>query len=327
MSTTDYCHSPRTLLHIAAELQQRGVSPLELFKRLDIPPSRLLDEQRWVPRDLCFALSEACAEVVGDSLFISRVGENYRLTDLGVWGQTIVEAPTVGDACSAAAKGVGLLHQGSSLQFIHFHRHAELRLSYDGRLGADPGQHLIGTLAVLRKIALLGKAPEAVEVRFTMPLAHGAEAFEETHGCRLAFGCDHDSIVVDRDLLTMPLKTGHQDLSPPAPGPAETAESIGRLLGELLPYAQANIQTVAERLHVSPRTVQRRLKEWGFSFEEILDDVRRTKAVEYLRSGQLTALETAYLLGYSDPAHFTRAFRRWTGVPPRVFLQNGKRFP
>jgi len=327
MSTTDYCHSPRTLLHIAAELQKRGVSPLEIFNRVDIPPSRLLDEHQWVPCDLCFALSEACAQVVGDSLFISRVGENYRLTDLGVWGQTIVEAPTVGEACSAAARGVGLLHQGTSLQFVHLRRHAELRLSYEGPLGADPGQHLIGTLAVLRKIALLGKVPEAVEVRFTTPLTRGAEALEETHGCRLAFGCDHDSIVVDRDLLTMPLKTSSQNLPPPTLRPAETAESIGRLLGELLPHAQANIQTVAGRLHVSPRTIQRRLKEWGFSFEEILDDVRRTKAFEYLRSGQCTALETAYLLGYSDPAHFTRAFRRWTGVPPRVFLQNGNRFP
>jgi AraC-like DNA-binding protein len=98
---------------------------------------------------------------------------------------------------------------------------------------------------------------------------------------------------------------------------AETAEAIGALLKQLLPYRRASIDTVARHLRVSQRTVQRRLREWGFSFEEILDDIRRTEAIRNIISGENSAAEIASLLGYSDAAHFTRAFRRWTGMAPR----------
>jgi AraC-like DNA-binding protein len=83
---------------------------------------------------------------------------------------------------------------------------------------------------------------------------------------------------------------------------------------------QANSQ-VAAHLRVSPRTVQRRLRAWGFSFEEILDDVRRTEALRHVILGENSAIEIAFLLGYSDPAHFTRAFRRWTGMAPRDYAR------
>jgi AraC-like DNA-binding protein len=54
-------------------------------------------------------------------------------------------------------------------------------------------------------------------------------------------------------------------------------------------------------------------------FEAILDDARRARAVELAMSDEHALIEIAFLVGYSDPSHFTRAFRRWTGVTPRAF--------
>ena len=186
-------------------------------------------------------------------------------------------------------------------------------------MAADPHQHLIGTLAVLRKIALLGNAPEAVGVRFSMSAMRGADRLEDSHGARLEFGCDHDAIVIDRDILDLPLKPGRGNGAAMGPDVADTTEAVGAHLKQLLPYGHANIETIAALQHVSPRTVQRRLRAWGFTFEEILDDLRRTEGIKYVLSGKHSALETALLLGYSDPAHFTRAFRRWTGMSPRAY--------
>jgi AraC-type transcriptional regulator len=147
-----YAHNPLTLLHIASYLRERGVSPVEIFRRAGISPSMLTDPKNWVPRDICFALSEQAAAVTGEQFFGSRVGQLFRLTDLGAWGQAIVAAPNAGQACAVAARGIGLLHHGTDLRFLTFRRHAQLRLVYRGKLAANPQQHLIGTLVVLRQI-------------------------------------------------------------------------------------------------------------------------------------------------------------------------------
>ena len=87
----------------------------------------------------------------------------------------------------------------------------------------------------------------------------------------------------------------------------------------MLPYGNMTIDRVAGLLRMSTRTLQRRLSDWGFSFEEIVDDVRRVEAIRRVTTGDGTAIEIAFMLGYSDQAHFSRAFRRWTGLSPRKY--------
>jgi AraC-like DNA-binding protein len=72
-------------------------------------------------------------------------------------------------------------------------------------------------------------------------------------------------------------------------------------------------------LHMTPRTLHRRLVDEGTSFHDLLEDVRRTLAVEHVKSGRLSIEEIAYMLGYSDLANFRRAFRRWESVPPSAY--------
>ena len=103
----------------------------------------------------------------------------------------------------------------------------------------------------------------------------------------------------------------------------ETATAVGALVKQLLPYGRLTIEEVAARQRISVRTLQRRLRDWGFSFEEIVDDVRRAEAIGHVRAGNHSKMEIAFLLGDSDQAHFTRAFKRWTGRSPRQFGKTG----
>lgn len=80
-----------------------------------------------------------------------------------------------------------------------------------------------------------------------------------------------------------------------------------------------SLQVTARLFHLTPRTLHRRLEEEGTSFKELLEEVRRTLAVEHLKSGRFSIEEIAYTLGYSDLANFRRAFKRWEGVPPSIF--------
>jgi AraC-like DNA-binding protein len=286
-----------------------------------VPPSTLFDENGWVPRELCFALADVAATMSGDTYFASRIGAAYKLDEFGMWGDLILGAASIEEACTAASDNIGLLHRGTSLELVPYARHVELRFAYDGALRASPRQHIIGTLVVLRKIALLANMPEAVGVQFSIPYTRDAERLEETHGPRLEFGRDSNAIFIDRDILDMPLVRAGRGRLAARLESVETPEAFGTLLKELLPYGGANIETFAAKEHVSARTVQRKLEAWGFTFREILDDLRRTEAIQYVKSGKHSVLEIALMLGYSDHAHFTRAFRRWTGMPPRDYAR------
>ncbi|MGB7951978.1 MAG: AraC family transcriptional regulator ligand-binding domain-containing protein [Candidatus Binatia bacterium] len=310
-------HNPVTLLHIPNYLRGQGISPVEIFRQADISPSMLLDANGWIPRDLCFLLGEQVTAVVDDRFPGAKIGQLYRLTELGAWGNAVIAAPDLEQACAVAANGIGLLHGGSDLRFLRFRRHAQLRFSFRGKLPTNPVQHLLSCLVILRKIATLAGAPEAVSVQLSMPYTRDAEQLEETHGPALEFGCTHDAIVIDREIMNQPLSDAVGNNN--AVEPAETAAAIGALVKQFLLHGNVTIENIAARQRLSVRTLQRRLREWGFSFEEIVDDVRRTEAIRHVQAGENSAMEIAFLLGYSDQSHFTRAFKRWTGLSPRQY--------
>jgi AraC-like DNA-binding protein len=81
-----------------------------------------------------------------------------------------------------------------------------------------------------------------------------------------------------------------------------------------------SLEAVAANFNVSPRTLQRKLKEEGISFLQIVDDVRQKLAIHYLTSGNYQVKDVAYTLGYNEQSAFIRAFKKWTGVTPKVYI-------
>jgi AraC-like DNA-binding protein len=95
----------------------------------------------------------------------------------------------------------------------------------------------------------------------------------------------------------------------------------GRTESVLMPIlhtGEASMDTVAAKLGVSRQTLFRRLKAEGVTYEKVLDELRHTMALHYLSGKKVSINETAYLVGFSEPAAFSRAFKRWTGSSPRT---------
>ena len=106
-------------------------------------------------------------------------------------------------------------------------------------------------------------------------------------------------------------------VSTPAPPPAGSfrREVEGRI--EIsLPLGEIRIDSVARALGVSRKTLYRRLKAEGATFEQLLDRLRHRLAWRYLTEHRMAVKEAAWRLGFSDPAAFSRAFKRWTGLSP-----------
>lgn len=94
------------------------------------------------------------------------------------------------------------------------------------------------------------------------------------------------------------------------------ADRVRREIRDVLPSGRVSAAAVASRLRVSTRSLQRKLKDEGVSFQAILDETRAALALIYLREHKLSAEETSFLLAYRDPNSFYRAFSDWTGMTP-----------
>ena len=91
---------------------------------------------------------------------------------------------------------------------------------------------------------------------------------------------------------------------------------VESLIMPTLHTGDANMQTIAAMMGVGAKTLFRQLKAEGVTFEKVLDDLRRRLALDYLAGKKVSVNETAYLVGFSDAATFSRAFKRWTGTAP-----------
>jgi AraC-like DNA-binding protein len=96
-----------------------------------------------------------------------------------------------------------------------------------------------------------------------------------------------------------------------------TALRVRSALVELLPAGFSTVSEVASHLHVSARTLQRQLTGEGVSFQTVLDETRCELALNYLQRGDISIDEISYLLAYSAPNSFYRAFQNWTGMTPQ----------
>jgi AraC-like DNA-binding protein len=92
-------------------------------------------------------------------------------------------------------------------------------------------------------------------------------------------------------------------------------DQVRRALRSALTTDDAQLDGVARRLGMTPRSLQRRLKDEGTVFQTVRDEMRRELADQYLKKGMSLA-EISFLLGFSEPSAFFRAFKRWTGLTP-----------
>ena len=165
-----------------------------------------------------------------------------------------------------------------------------------------------------------------LRVEFEQPRPY-LKAIERHFGCPVASGAARNAIIFRSAAAQRPFVTRNDELlAMLAPqfeeelkrqnSEADFSERVRGAIQRKLTGHRPTIEDVADALHVSTRTLQRRLQDAGSSFQRALEEARHQLARHYLNNSVLELNETAYLLGYEDANSFVRAFRTWEGIPP-----------
>jgi len=319
------------ILHSATEvLLACDVKPTTVLKRIGLPPSVILTPDAWISNRVLLALAAEAARATGDQFYAVHAGEQFRFERTGVWGERILKASTLRAAFQACIGNIRLFQTDSFFRLHEEGRTARFTLQILGHGPHDARPYYEAFGVVFQKIpALTGeRAPITVWMKHARPSA--VSKIEHVMGSSLRFNAPDNALVFDRELLDLPLRNSLDGL-PSAPPPIEwasadpVARAVVETISKCIEYEVPSIQGTAATLGLQMRTLQRHLERWGTTFEMLLDDFRRERAIHLLRTASHTVTDIALLLGYSDLPHFSRAFRRWTGMAPRDYImQRGK---
>lgn len=103
-------------------------------------------------------------------------------------------------------------------------------------------------------------------------------------------------------------------------GADSTVAAVRHLLNTTFNQGFHGIEFIADKMHLTPRTLQRRLQAQGYTFSQILEEMKQEMSFKLLKSKQYSVSEIAYMLGFSEPGSFSRSFRKWTGTTPKHFM-------
>lgn len=329
---------PKAFLDFAAA---RGADRRTLIERSGIRPDDLEEQDNRVPLSKYVALMKAGVELLDEPALALLFGESSRLQDISIVGLIGEAAETTEEARRHINRYARLMldeDDGKVSDHLELVRDGgEVWLKYTSRVYTD--NPLLTESAFARNIcgarehfgathdSAKWPYPKAIHFTHAEP-AHRAE-YDRVFGVPLVFGSHMNALLMDEEFLSFRLPRANRYvfgvLSAHAEALLKSLENAkttrGRVEGLLMPIlhtGEASMDVIARKLGFSRQTLFRRLKAEGVTFEKVLDELRHRLALYYLGGKKVSINETAYLVGFSDPAAFSRAFKRWTGSSPRV---------
>jgi AraC-like DNA-binding protein len=309
------------------KLEELGLSPEAVLRQAELPTGLFDQEKILVSTEEFFALYRGIAETSNDPAFGLKLGTEERIERYDPIKIAALSARSFRDAIERLSRykqltcpeEISLVDRGDecAVQFVWLLAHEqEPALLVDVCFAWIAGIGHRGT----------GRPLNPKRVEFQRAPTH-REMYEAHFRCPVEFKMGQNALVFSKQDIELPFVTYNADLlAIVAPQlEAELAQQLEQktfgerakgILKQLVAGQRPGIHELARELHVSTRTLQRRLTEQGVSFQRLLEEARRELARHYLLHSSLELNETAYLLGYEDANSFFRAFHQWEGTSP-----------
>ncbi|AOE83043.1 AraC family transcriptional regulator [Pseudomonas sp. TCU-HL1] len=320
--------SPFLLQTLAEVASDNGLSSERLCRGLGFTPEDLQDPAQRISYRQAMTMIQRALTALPDRGLGLWVGHRNVLGTLGLLGHVLSLSRTLRDAFEVGMRfqhtsggmAVCSLHEGAEESFVE----VECRLPY-ANIQVFAVEEFFASLMVYNR-ALISAEFWPLRFEFT----HAAPTYEAEYrrllGPNLHFGCLHNRMVIANHWLDTHLPN-HQPValrqalnlleleSAQVQQKIDLLQTVERAIARDLPHGSL-IEKVANDLNMSSRTLRRRLTEHAMTFDALLEQVRRARAMSLLSNPEMPIERIAEELGYSDVRGFRRAFKRWTGLSP-----------
>lgn len=319
---------------ITSTLDRMNVDVQRVLARHGIPDWRRLKAQDFIPLTDYLRAFEAAAQATGEEGFSIAVVEEHNLDKFPKFGDAILSGVTVYDAIMISCRLIS--EQARTLRFWVSHGRNGVLFCRQQQVAATalaPGLRQVErlTIALLLHIVRSGAGPSWTPPK-AFVLAQKNKTFEQWemfHGSEAFYNSPFTGIFVPNKVLTMPLPRRGLGLTEEQRSfdrPALAEGQGGQLIADIRDLTvslcrerSANLGTLSDVTMLSPRTLQRMIRNEGQSFRQIVDQARFKIARELMEDDSATVADISETVGYEHPQHFIRAFRRWAGVTPQEF--------
>lgn len=304
-----------------------GVETIALCRACGIDPAVLDDADARVPIELTARIWPEGTRRFGRAGLGLHAGVALRFGMLEALDYAFATAPTLGDGLQRLASYFAVVTNGlTQIRVVPVDGGAALRVEYLPTPLDDLRDY--GIASVVQRVRWAGAQPLRVELRGG-PVASPSE-YAALLACPVSFDQAASGVVITAADAARAMPAQYPGLHDVIAREMERALAraaadgdplldVRREVFATLGGAGPSLPDVAKRLAVSERTLQRRLAEQQTTFSEVVDDVRRTVACDHLRRDALSVGEIGFVLGYSEPSAFSRAFQRWTGERPAEY--------
>lgn len=313
-----------------AVLRKRNIEVAPLLRRVGLSESDLENRQRRISAVAQVKLLELAAESLGDSAFGLHLAEQANLREAGLLFYVTSAARTIGETLPLYERYCRIVNEAVRVRLLRNENGVTIEINFVGLSRHQFRQNAEFVLAAhlkgMRESVGLNIRP--IRVRFAHPRNSNLQEFERFFGCPVEYGSASDQWSFSNDTLALPLISGDpyllETLQPFCDQAAKERNSVvGTLrasveneLQKLLPHGKANRRTVARVLGMSERTLSRKLAEEGTTYDQLVDQLRRSLAFQYIKARSISVSQIAWLLGYEGSTSFSHAFVRWTGRSP-----------
>jgi AraC-like DNA-binding protein len=317
-------------------LEQLGFGKSQLFARTKIDTSRIHSPDYLITEEQYYAVVSNMIRLTGNPGIAFSLGKSADLIEYGIVGYAMISANTLADATDVWIKYSNSLI-GSPMRtdwYAVSHGH-ELTFTSPAPLGAlhrfETEEMLVQGINIIRD--LCGTEPVFERVSFVYPEPSHVALYYGTFQCPLEFDATNTVARILKPEFDAPVKTKNEELySICAMHCSEVLSSLsaaGLLRDQLrtiflkTPGRLPTLEDAGAALGMSANTLLRRLDSTGHTYQEIKDEFRFDLARKYLHSGRIHPKQVAYLLGFTSPSNFSRAFKSWSGQTVRQFLMSG----
>ena len=310
-------------------LEEAGILVPAVLRRAGLPQNLFEQTRILVSTEELFALWRAIGEVSKDASIGVRLGTESSIARFHPMGLAALSTESFGAAIDHMARYKRL---SAPEEILHETVEDEWVIQFRWSLAVDiePAVLVEHCFAWVLTIAREGTGTriKPLRVELVQPRSH-TKALEKHFGCPVICGASRNAIIFraeDRaipfvtrnaELLEMLAPQFDQELKERTADEDHFIDLVRGAIQQRLTGHRPVVDDVAKDLHMSSRTLQRRLQDAGSNYQRVLDEARRQMARYYLSNSVLELAEAAYLLGYEDANSFARAFRAWEGMPPK----------